>query len=212
MNKYFALFLSFISLNIFANSEIIDECQEQIKSLCGSKGIVECHKEHAKNELMLNCIAILLPENTVPKSVNDLKSEKLFDAGTANCFETINKACGSMDVNECFEKKGNLFQTKCRELVVEIEEQRNKMKELGGDCFSKAFLNCERQVEIPLSSYNLFVSGVSQHQRCMKDFVLSNSQCIAPVKTIISKKKEELEKAKESKKTEESKKKEEKKS
>lgn len=190
--KVMALFFALATTQAYcSNDEIIQECKTIVKETCGDQGLETCAKKSNKDVNLESCLAILLPQDDAPQAVRDMKSDQLFDAGTKTCFETIKKLCGDDDINSCITEKGNRFDTHCRELVGEIDEQKEKMKAVPGKCFGDSFLTCEKNQDVSMASYDAFVSDVKAMQNCMSLKVLANSACSSPIQKIVDQRKAE---------------------
>ncbi|PIP93572.1 MAG: hypothetical protein COW00_02170 [Bdellovibrio sp. CG12_big_fil_rev_8_21_14_0_65_39_13] len=178
-----------LSTFAFSSEEVILECKTIIKETCGDQSLESCAKKSNKDSNFETCLAILLPQVDAPMAVRDMKSDQLFDAGTKTCFDTIKKLCGEDDINSCIKEKGDRFDTRCRELVGEIDEQREKMKAVPGRCFGDSFLSCEKSQDVSMASYDVFVSGVKSMQNCMSQKVLADVACTSPIQKIIDQRK-----------------------
>lgn len=199
--------LILISALTFASNadEIIKaECKEIVKESCGSKDLENCMKSSKKDKDLETCFGVLLTEADVPEQVKVLQSRTLFDSNKASCFTAVASGCGSMEVSECMQKKGNLFPSMCRDLFYEIKEQQTRMDAISGHCFKKYFDTCQQKYDVPLTSYNLFVSGLKSIESCTSVNLLKDNMCVAAVKEAAQKRAAEAaKKAEEAKKLKE---------
>lgn len=203
--KSFALaLLTFLSMGSFASDDLTAECKNIVKDSCGTRDIQACMKDPKKNKDLETCFGVLLKDGDAPKQVQSLQSTRLFDASKASCFTTVAQGCGTMEVPECMEKKGNLFPSECRDLFYEIQEQQARMASISGHCFKQKFDSCQSRYDVPLDSYDGFMGGLKSTEYCVSNDLLNDSACMADIKAAAEKraKEEEAKKAEEEAKKE----------
>ncbi|MCF8059071.1 MAG: hypothetical protein K9K67_07230 [Bacteriovoracaceae bacterium] len=176
-----------------AEEDIAGECRHLFEEKCGNKDLTACMKDNMGNAKLETCTGILLKEADAPKAVQSLQAEKLFDSGKANCFTIVAANCGTMEVSECIEKKGNVFPESCRVLYSEIQEQQVRLDSIGGSCFKSNLDACKSAYDVPFTSYTGFISGLKSVEGCVSVKILANSSCIKDIEADAKSRREAIE-------------------
>ncbi len=164
-----------------AAEDISGECRQIFEEKCKNKDLQACMKNNVGNTKLETCTGVLLKEADAPKSVQSLQAEKLFDSGKANCFTAVANHCGTMEVPECIAKKGHVFSTGCRDLYSEIQEQQVRLDSIGGSCFKSNLDSCQKNFDVPLTSYTGFIKGLKSVEACVSEKILANSSCVEEI-------------------------------